>query len=173
MFYKILHMSKKLIYIPCITCLLGFFFMLILATMTLIQAIIALPAIWAAHFDYVLTKSAIALTMFSVDQYLIAFLLYIFSNGIYSLFLNHEQLMGVAKKSVLRIKSLDQLKDILGKTIVLALLIEYFKFAIEMTYDNSADLLYFSLSILAVSLSIVSLFNFSKIKGQKNDLSLG
>ncbi|MCX7122540.1 MAG: YqhA family protein [Gammaproteobacteria bacterium] len=164
MFYKILKISKKLIYIPCITGLLGFFFMLIMATMTLIQAIIALPAIWAVHFDYVLTKSAIAMAIFSIDQYLIAFLFYIFSNGIYSLFLNDEQSMGISKNSVLSIKSLDQLKDILSKTIVLALLIEYFKFAIEMTYDHSIDLLYFSLSILAISLSIVSLFHFSKMK---------
>ena len=164
MFYKVLKVSKKLIYIPCIAGLLGFLFMLIMATMTLIHAISALPTIWSAHFDYAFTKSAIAIAIFSIDQYLIAFLFYIFSSGIYSLFLNEEKSIGISKNSVLRIKSLDQLKDILGKTIVLALLIEYFKFAIEMTYNNSADLLYFSLSILAISLSIVSLFHFSKIK---------
>ena len=167
MFYKILKISKNLIYIPCMTGLLGFFFMLIMATMTLIKAIITLPTIWAAHFDYVLTKSAIVMAIFSIDQYLIAFLFYIFSNGIYSLFLNDEKSMIMSKNSVLRIESLDQLKDILSKTIVLALLIEYFKFAIEITYESSSDLLYFSLSILAISLSIVCLFHFSKIKREQ------
>jgi uncharacterized membrane protein YqhA len=164
MFYKILAISKKLVYIPCIAGLLGFFLMLIMATMTLFHVIITLPQIWAANFDYTLTKSAIAMSLFAVDQYLIAFLFYIFSNGIYRLFLNNDPSKKTSQNSVLKITSLDQLKDTLSKTIVLALLIEYFKFAIEMTYDNSADLLYFSLSILAISLSIVSLFHFAKLK---------
>jgi uncharacterized membrane protein YqhA len=164
MFYKTLKISKKLIYIPCITSLLGFALMLIMATMTMFQAISSLPQIWSAHFDYALAKSAIASAIFSIDQYLIAFVFYIFSNGIYSLFLKNEKSIEASQNAALRIKSLDQLKDILSKTIVLALLVEYFKFAIEITYNNSLDLLYFSLTILAVSISIVSLFHFSKSK---------
>ncbi len=164
MFDQLLIFIKKLIYIPCFASLGGFLLMLIMATMTLVQAIKSLPAIFLAHFDYNLTKSAIVMAIFAVDQYLIAFLFYIFSAGVYSLFLHDQKSSAYLKRSLLKIQSLDQLKDTLSKTIILALLIEYFKFAIEMSYTTSSDLFYLALSILAASLSVVALFHFSRKK---------
>ena len=78
----------------------------------------------------------------SVDGYLIASIMLIFSLGLYELFVSkiesaHDD---EASRSVLHIKSLDDLKDRLAKVVLLILVIEFFQYALKMKYAKPLDL---------------------------------
>lgn len=155
---KIFEHFKKFTAVCCIAGLLGFLVTVVLGTLTLLKTITMLPQIWDSAFDHEVAKSVIVVGIFAIDQYLIAFVFFIFSAGTYGLFLTNNHNHVFKNIPAIKINSLDQLKDALGKTVILALLIEYFKCAIEMKYRTSLDLLYLSLSILGVSMATFFLF---------------
>ncbi len=86
----------------------------------------------------------------AIDLYLIAVVLLIFSFGLYELFISkidaaHES------NGVLEIENLDQLKDKLAKVIVMVLIVSFFNKVLHLNIGNSLDMLYYALSILALS----------------------
>lgn len=52
------------------------------------------------------------------------------------------------------VKSLDSLKEKLGKVIYLLLVIFFFKYSLEVRIDTNIDLMLYALSILLISLSL-------------------
>lgn len=98
----------------------------------------------------------------AVDFYLIGVVMLIFSFGLYELFISD---IDVAKNDegenkVLVISSLDQLKDKISKVIVMVLVVGFFQKVAHAEYSTPLDLLYFALSITAVS---VGLYFLSKV----------
>lgn len=91
----------------------------------------------------------------AVDLYLIAIVMLIFGFGLYELFISE---IDVAKESnaskILEIHSLDQLKDKLAKVIVMALVVGFFQKMIHTKFTGALEMLYFSLSILALCLGL-------------------
>lgn len=64
----------------------------------------------------------------AIDLYLMALVLYIFSFGIYELFISEITQLKQSKQSkVLEVHSLDELKDKLGKVIVMVLIVNFSK----------------------------------------------
>jgi len=102
----------------------------------------------------------------AVDLYLIGVVMLLFSFGLYELFISD---IDVAKEDgqenkVLAIHSLDQLKDKISKVIVMVLVVGFFQKVAHAEYTTPLDLLYFALSITAVS---VGLYFLSKV-GKKS-----
>ena len=99
----------------------------------------------------------------AVDLYLIGVVMLIFSFGLYELFISE---IDVAKdkegeeNKILAIHSLDQLKDKISKVIVMVLVVGFFQKVAHTEYNNALDMLYFALSITAVS---VGLFFLGKV----------
>ena len=99
----------------------------------------------------------------AVDLYLIGVVMLIFSFGLYELFISE---IDAAKdkegedNKILAIHSLDQLKDKISKVIVMVLVVGFFQKVGHTEYHGALDLLYFSLSITAVS---VGLFFLNKV----------
>jgi len=91
----------------------------------------------------------------AVDLYLMAVVMFIFGFGLYELFISE---IDVAKKQgaskILEIHSLDELKDKLGKVIVMVLVVNFFQRVLFTTYDGALDLVYFAISILALAISL-------------------
>ncbi|MEO1958521.1 MAG: YqhA family protein [Nautiliaceae bacterium] len=92
----------------------------------------------------------------AVDLYLIAVVLLIFSFGIYELFISQiddaeESEVG---NKILAIHSLDELKDKLGKVVVMVLIVSFFKKVIHMNFDTPIDMLYLAGSILFLALAL-------------------
>ena len=81
----------------------------------------------------------------AIDLYLIAVVLLIFAFGLYELFICKIQIKDESSSKVLEIHTLDQLKDKLAKVIV-----------------NTQDMLYFAISILALSIGLYFLHKDSK-----------
>lgn len=91
----------------------------------------------------------------AIDLYLMAVVMFIFGFGLYELFISE---IDVAKKKgvskILEIHSLDELKDKLGKVIVMVLVVNFFQRVLFTTYSGSLDLVYFAISILALALAL-------------------
>ncbi len=95
----------------------------------------------------------------AVDLYLIAVVMFIFSFGIYELFISDiDEASGKNGSKLLAIHSLDQLKDKIAKVIVMVLVVNFFQKVLHTQFTTPLEMLYFALSItaLAVGLSFLS-----------------
>ena len=101
----------------------------------------------------------------AVDLYLIGVVMLLFSFGVYELFISE---IDAAKESkhdetqLLAIQSLDQLKDKISKVIVMVLVVGFFQKVGYTQYNGALDMLYFALSIAAVSVGLYFLGRVGK-----------
>ncbi len=90
-----------------------------------------------------------------IDLYLIAVVLMIFGFGIYELFISK---LDIARKypdvTILEIENLDELKQKIIKVIIMVLIVTFFERILEMPYETPEHMLYFAISILALSIGI-------------------
>ena len=95
----------------------------------------------------------------AVDLYLIAVVMFIFSFGIYELFISEidEACEDPKSSKILAIHSLDQLKDKIAKVIIMVLVVNFFQRVLHTNFTTPLEMLYFALSIatLAVGLYFV------------------
>jgi uncharacterized membrane protein YqhA len=82
--------------------------------------------------------------------------LLIFAFGIYELFISEidDAEHSEVGKKILAIHSLDELKDKLGKVVVMVLIVSFFKKVIHMNFDTPLSMLYLAGSILALALAL-------------------
>ncbi len=101
----------------------------------------------------------------AVDLYLIAVVMFIFSFGIYELFISEIEVAESAGKdgsNVLAIHSLDQLKDKIAKVIVMVLVVNFFQRVIHTNFATPLEMLYFALSITALAVGLYFLGKVGK-----------
>ncbi len=101
----------------------------------------------------------------AVDLYLIAVVMFIFSFGIYELFISEIEVAETAGKdgsNVLAIHSLDQLKDKIAKVIVMVLVVNFFQRVIHTNFATPLEMLYFALSITALAVGLYFLGKVGK-----------
>ena len=97
----------------------------------------------------------------AVDLYLIAVVMFIFSFGLYELFISDiEAAEGKNGSKLLAIHSLDQLKDKIAKVIVMVLVVSFFQKVLHTNFITPLEMLYFALSITALA---VGLYFLSKV----------
>jgi len=95
----------------------------------------------------------------AVDLYLIAVVMFIFSFGLYELFISDiEAAEGKNGSKLLAIHSLDQLKDKIAKVIVMVLVVNFFQRVIHTEFATPLEMLYFagSITLLAAGLYFLS-----------------
>ncbi len=92
----------------------------------------------------------------AVDLYLIAVVMLIFAFGLYELFISKidDAESSEAGSKILAIHSLDELKDKLGKVVVMVLIVSFFKKVINMNFSTPLEMLYLAGSILALALAL-------------------
>jgi len=92
----------------------------------------------------------------AVDLYLIAVVLLIFAFGIYELFISEidDAENSEVGSKILAIHSLDELKDKLGKVVVMVLIVSFFKKVMHMDFGTPLEMLYLAGSILALALAL-------------------
>ncbi len=92
----------------------------------------------------------------AVDLYLIAVVMLIFAFGLYELFISKidDAESTEAGSKILAIHSLDELKDKLGKVVVMVLIVSFFKKVINMNFSTPLEMLYLAGSILALALAL-------------------
>jgi uncharacterized membrane protein YqhA len=91
----------------------------------------------------------------AVDLYLIAVVMFIFSFGLYELFISDiDQAEGKNGSKLLAIHNLDQLKDKIAKVIVMVLVVNFFQRVLHTHFTTPLEMLYFagSITLLAAGL---------------------
>ena len=99
----------------------------------------------------------------AIDLYLIAVVLLIFGFGIYELFISDiDVAKGSGGDKVLYVSSLDELKDKIAKVIVMVLVVSFFQRVLHTDYKGAQEMLYFAVSIAALSLGLYLLHKGGK-----------
>jgi uncharacterized membrane protein YqhA len=107
----------------------------------------------AAHGPDTMVPSLVA----SVDNYLFATVLLIFSMGLYELFISKidpTSRQDETRPNWLKISSLDDLKSSLGKVVLMILIVSFFEQSLNTKYENARDLLFLGISTLFVSAAL-------------------
>ncbi len=88
-----------------------------------------------------------------VDGYLLGAIMFIFSLGLYELFVSRIDIAEGSEfaSRVLLIKSLDDLKDRLAKVVLLILVVKFFEFALHLKFNTPLDLLYLAMGIFLLA----------------------
>lgn len=146
------------------------FFTLLAVTFSMLGAIIlfivasldiweVLVLIWDmfvhhAHPEH-LHEDVVSAIIGAIDLFLIAIVMLIFSMGVYELFISKiDEAETDGGSEVLKIHSLDQLKDKIAKVIVMVLVVNFFQRVLHTSYDGALEMLYFSGSILLLALAL-------------------
>lgn len=92
----------------------------------------------------------------TIDGYLFATIMIIFSLGLYELFISKIEAAEQSEfaERLLLIRSLDDLKERLAKVVFLILIVRYFEYALQSTISGPLDLLYLAIGIALVALAL-------------------
>ena len=152
-FESFLWRSRLLVILAVISSLIGAFALFIAG---LFEVLIPLLKFFKT-FDYeVLSKKLVASAIASIDMFLIATFLLIFSLGLYELFISKIDVAERDPKSsrVLFITNLEDLKTKLGRVVIMVLIVTFFKQAIDMEYKTPLDILYLSAGAFGIALAL-------------------
>lgn len=157
MFETALWRSRFIVILAVIFGMIGAIVLFLLASVDVIDILVKTWYEITGHGDAEkFHEHAVSTIIEAIDLYLMAIVLLIFSFGIYELFISKIEAADKSSvgKSILEIKSLDQLKDKLGKVVVMVLVVSFFKRVIHMEYNTPLDMLFFALSIFALAVSL-------------------
>ena len=157
LFEKALWGSRLFVLMPVIFGLLGAIALFIIASVDVVYVI---GMVWDYYFGGVHPEhfhaDVVGGVIESIDLYLIAIVLLIFSFGIYELFISEidPAKEGSAASGILEIHNLDQLKDKIAKVIIMVLVVSFFQRVLHMSFSTPLEMLYFAGSILILSLGL-------------------
>ncbi len=158
--------SRFIIILSVIFGLIGAITLFIVASLDIYNITISTFKALIAHtHPENIHKNLVSTVIGAVDLYLIAVVLFIFSFGLYELFISDidEASENTKKQKILEIHSLDQLKDKIAKVIIMVLIVNFFQRVLNIQYSSPTEMLYFALSILALSLGLYFLHKNSHI----------
>jgi uncharacterized membrane protein YqhA len=169
-FEKLLILSRLFVFLPVVFGIISAIILFLMSTIDLIALVINV-LVDIAKFNYpeTLHTDVVSEIIGAVDLYLLAIVLLIFSFGLYELFIS-EVKQGESKiklPPILAINSLDELKDKLAKVIVMVLVVSFFQRVLDIKYTGALEMMYFALSISALSVGVYLLHKDSKFKKSK------
>jgi uncharacterized membrane protein YqhA len=157
--------SRFIVLLAVIFGLLGAFILFIVASMDIWRVTVMSFQVVAhmiphpEHFH----EDVVAGIIGAVDLYLIAVVMFIFSFGLYELFIsNIDQAEGKNGSKLLAIDSLDQLKDKIAKVIVMVLVVNFFQRVIHTNFTTPLEMMYFAGSITALAVGLYFLGKVGK-----------
>ncbi len=167
---KLLVISRLFVFLPVLFGIVSAIILFIVSTLDMFSMIFhAVKA--ALNFSYPpeLHEDIVSEIIGAVDLYLIAIVLLIFSFGLYELFISKviPDERKIKLPPILEINSLDELKDKLAKVIVMVLVVSFFQRVLYIKYTGALEMMYFALSISALSVGVYLLHKDSKFKKPK------
>jgi len=156
-FERFLWSTRYIVILAVISALVGAFLLFALATMDVGKLAWDFIQMTVFAVDYPnFHVVAVAKIITAVDEFLLATVLLIFAMGMYELFISDIDIAKDNKTSgnILMISSLDDLKDRLGKVILMILVVVFFKNVLNVTFDNPLNILYMGGGVLLISLAL-------------------
>lgn len=101
------------------------------------------------------SKAKLILSVVEIlDTFLLSSVLFIFSFGLYELFISALEESKQHESKAFQINSIDELKAKLGKVVVMILVIKVFSYLLEIKPTNFTEMLYMAVIVLLVSISL-------------------
>ncbi|MCL4544399.1 MAG: YqhA family protein [Chloroflexi bacterium] len=152
---RLLWSSRLIMLLPIVASLLSSILTLVIASISLVEIVPTLPNLFRGFTSEINTTEqtlVITTVIKSIDIYLLSAVLFVFSLGLFELFIKRIEVAGNLEiaSSLLIIKSLDDLKDRLVKIVVLLLVVAFLQEALSLHYTSPLDLLYLAISIALV-----------------------
>jgi uncharacterized membrane protein YqhA len=163
--------SRFVVLLAVVFGLLGAFVLFVVASMDIwgVAAYTFNTIINGLHPDH-FHEDIVAGIIGAVDLYLIAVVMFIFSFGLYELFISDiEAAEGEKSSKILAIHSLDQLKDKIAKVIVMVLVVNFFQRVLHTEFKTPLEMLYFALAIAALAIGLYFLGMVGKKKETKKE----
>ena len=162
LFEGLIWNSRFIVILAVVFGLIGAIILFIVASMDIWQvAVYTFNTIIAHAHPEKFHEDIVAGIIGAVDLYLIAVVMFIFSFGLYELFISDiDQAEGKNGSKLLAIHNLDQLKDKIAKVIVMVLVVSFFQKVLHTSFTTPLEMLYFALSITALA---VGLFFLNKV----------
>ena len=163
-FEKFLWSSRFLVLFAVLASLAASLCLFFVGTFDIVKVVIDLAGYALGFNEKIdLHVQVIGTIIGSVDVFLIAVVLLIFSFGLYELFISHIDAADLTESSnILDIGSLDVLKDKIGQVVIMALIVKFFQIVLIIKVGNWLDLF-----ILAGSVGLLALAMFLMHLGKK------
>ena len=165
LFEGLIWNSRFIVILAVIFGLIGAIILFIVASMDIWEvagvtyAVITHAIAHPEHFHVDVVAGIIG----AVDLYLIAVVMFIFSFGLYELFISDiDQAEGKNGSKLLAIHDLDQLKDKIAKVIVMVLVVNFFQRVLHTDFITPKEMMYFAFSITALSAGLYLLSKVGK-----------
>lgn len=156
-FERILWSSRLITILPVIFGLIGAIICFVIASFDILNVMFA-------TYDYFVNgnktidmhSDAVGVIVGAIDLYLMALVLFIFSFGIYELFISEIEPMKNSEKhsKVLEVRDLDELKDKIGKVIIMVLIVNFFQRVLHSSFETPLEMTYLAMSILALCIGL-------------------
>jgi len=148
--------SRFVVILAVIASILGMLLLFALAFQSMVglaYQYIEMTFMGVVHKDF--HVEAVGQIISAVDDFLLGTVMLIFALGLYELFISKIDIAHGAEtaSNILTINSLDDLKDRLGKVVLMILVVAFFKNVLHATFDNPLHILYMGGGILMVSLA--------------------
>lgn len=155
-FESLLIKSRMVTILPVIFGLVGAFVLFFIASYDVLKVILfTYKYFFIVDSGVDLHEDVVGLIIGAVDLYLMALVLFIFSFGVYELFISEiEEFKHTKQSKVLEVHSLDALKDKLAKVIIMVLVVNFFQRVLQMKFATPMDMAYLAGSILALCVGL-------------------
>lgn len=156
-FEKILWNSRYLTLLAVWSCIVGMALLFLLSALDMGKLLLEFFDVYVLGHDVPDFHTAVVSHVITaVDDFLLAIVLLIFALGVYELHINEIDLIkdNPAAGKLLQISSLDDLKDRLGKVILMILVVAFFKNVLHIEFESPLEILYMGAGIFLVSLAL-------------------
>lgn len=154
-FERFLWNSRFLVMLAVIPSLLGALVLFIIGTMDIIHVMLDTIKYYAVGNQQNIHETVVTDIIIAVDIYLIAIVLMIFGLGVYRLFVSQiEESENHGPTHPFNVQSFDQLKDKIARVVILAVIIEFFRAVVNITFQTPLEAIYLALSALALAAAL-------------------
>lgn len=154
LFEKFLWNTRLVLLIGVICCVITAGVLILMGCFELYHLIAHLLTYLMSH-GHEGSRDGLVLSVIEIlDTFLLSSVLFIFSFGLYELFISSIERSSGPESSVFRITSIDELKAKLGKVIVMIMVIKLFSFLVEVSPKTTLEILYMAVIVLLISVSL-------------------
>ena len=173
---RILWQSRFMVFFAVVSAIISALIMIILGCVEVTKVVADLANAFSSPEGFEgFSKSSVSHLVSAIDDYLIGTVFLIFGIGLYELFISKIDVAENDETSsrVLIIHDLDQLKEKIAKVVIMVLIVTFFKHAINFKYDEMINLLYLSIGIFLIAVSIYLTHSSPKHKNGKDKEQAG
>ena len=155
-FEKLLWSSRYLTLMAVWSCIVGMALLFTLSAIDMGKLLIEFVDVYVFGHDVPNFHTVVVTHVITaVDDFLLAIVLLIFALGVYELHIDKLDFIrdNEAAGKLLQIESLDDLKDRLGKVILMILIVTFFKNVLTVKFDDPLNILYMGGGIFLVALA--------------------